>query len=143
MKIAIGSDHAGLDVKNLLRDYLIEEGYEVTDVGTYTHERCDYPVFAHKVCECITSGEVERGILVCGTGIGMSMAANKKKGIRAAVCSDDYSTEFTRRHNDANILCLGARVIGIEIAKRLCDRFLTTGFDGAQHQGRIDMYEAE
>lgn len=139
--IAIGSDHAGLDVKNLLRDYLIEQGYEVKDVGTYTHDSCDYPVFAHKVCDCITSGECDKGILVCGTGIGMSMAANKKKGIRAAVCNDGFSTEFTRRHNDANVLCLGARVIGLERAKRLCEIFINTGFDGAQHQRRIEMYE--
>ena len=110
-KVAIGSDHAGFTYKARLLEHLRKAGYEVTDVGCDSEERCHYPLFAHRLCRLVQNGTCRYGILVCGTGIGMSMAANKHRGIRAAVCSDEYSTKMTREHNDANVLCLGARVV--------------------------------
>lgn len=139
--IAIGSDHAGFPLKEKLKTYLTEKGIEFRDFGTDSEDSCDYPVFAHRVCDAIRSGECELGILVCGTGIGMSIAANKVKGIRAAVCTEPYSAEFTRRHNNANVLCLGARVIGDGLAYLVTDAFLSAPFEGGKHQRRVDMYE--
>jgi ribose 5-phosphate isomerase B len=115
-----------------------EKGFEFVDLGT-DGEPCDYPVVAEKVCAEVTSGKCERGILICGTGIGMSIAANKIKGIRAALCSDSFSTKFTRLHNDSNIMCMGARVLGNGLACELAEIFLTTGFEGGRHQRRIDL----
>ena len=114
MKIAIGCDHAGFDYKSKLIDYLVSKGYEIVNVGTDSEEQVDYPVYADKVCECVNDKLADTGILICGTGIGMSMAANKHKGIRAAVCGDLKSAEFTRLHNDANVLCMGARIISYD-----------------------------
>lgn len=137
--IAIGSDHGGFLLKEEIKKHLAEKGYEYRDFGTDSTASCDYPVFAEKVCSAIQSGECDRGILVCGTGIGMSMCANKCKGIRAAVCGDHFSAEFTRRHNDANVLCLGARVTGSGVALQLVDIFLTTEFEGGRHENRVSM----
>ncbi len=137
--IAIGSDHGGYLLKEEIKKHLEEKGYEVKDFGTDSTASCDYPVYAEKVCRAIQSGECEKGILVCGTGIGMSMCANKCKGIRAAVCGDHFSAEFTRKHNNANVLCLGARVIGAGVAMQLVDIFLTTEYEGGRHEKRVEM----
>lgn len=140
MKIAIGSDHAGFCYKEKLIEHLTSSGYEVFNMGTFSTDSVDYPVYAHKVCDCIKNKEVEAGILVCGTGIGMSMAANKQEGIRAAVCGDLKSAEFTRLHNDANVLCMGERIISYELAEQIADKFLTTEFLGGKHLERIQMF---
>ncbi len=139
--IALGCDHGGLDIKNAIAAHLKAGGVEFEDMGTYTADSVDYPVYAGKVCDEITSGRAQFGILCCGTGIGMSIAANKHKGIRAAVLSDEFSAEMTRRHNDANVLCLGGRVIDAEKAVKLADIFLNTPFDGGRHVKRVEMLE--
>lgn len=139
--IAVASDHAGYELKEKIKAYLIDNGFAIEDFGTNSTESCDYPVFAKKLCQAVQSGKCEKGILVCGTGIGMSMVANKQKGIRAAACSDYFSAKFTRMHNDANVLCLGARVIGEGLACELVDVFIKTDFEGGKHQRRIDMFE--
>ncbi|MBS5736583.1 MAG: ribose 5-phosphate isomerase B [Clostridiales bacterium] len=138
--IAVGADHAGVFLKNDIVKLLEKEGYEVKDFGTYSDESCDYPIYAKAVADAVASGLCEKGILVCGTGIGMSMAANKVKGIRAAVCSEAKSAEMTRRHNDANILCLGARMIDEKTAEELVKIFLSTEFEGGKHLRRISMF---
>ena len=142
MKIGIGSDHAGFDMKNELKDILIEMGHEVTDYGTMTDEKCDYPVYGEKVANAVVVGEVDCGVLLCGTGIGMSLAANKVRGIRAAAVSEPYSARLSKMHNNANIICLGARVIGIETAKMICEEWLGAEFQGGRHQDRIDLIMA-
>lgn len=139
--IAVGSDHAGYPYKEKLFEHLRSEGYEVFDVGCYSEESCHYPLFAHKLCNLIQSGKCQCGILFCGTGIGMSIAANKHRGIRAAALSDEYTATLTRQHNDANVLCLGARVIGYEKAERLVEMFLNTEFMGGKHATRVDMFK--
>ena len=140
-KIAIGADHAGVEYKQPLIQYLESKGYEIVNVGTDTTDSVDYPIYAKKVCEEVVSGRVDTGILICGTGIGMSMMANKQKGIRAAVCGDIKSAEFTRLHNDANVLCMGARIISFDLCKQITDIYLTTDFMGGKHKVRIDMFE--
>ena len=137
--IAIGSDHGGYLLKEEIKKHLKEKGYEFKDFGTDSTASCDYPVYAEKVCRAVQSGECEKGILICGTGIGMSMCANKCKGIRAAVCGDHFSAEFTRKHNNAKVLCLGARVIGAGVAMQLVDIFLTTEYEGGRHEKRVEM----
>ncbi|MBE6691437.1 MAG: ribose 5-phosphate isomerase B [Ruminococcaceae bacterium] len=139
-KLVIGCDHAAPELKAIVRDHLIERGFDVTDVGTHTTDSCNYPDYAHALCQKIQSGECELGILICGTGIGMSMAANKHKGIRAACCSDTFSARLTRLHNDANVLCFGARVVGQGLALDLADIFVDTEFEGGKHKTRIDMF---
>ena len=139
MKIAIGCDHGGLEHKNAIAEHLKERGFEVTDFGIYEQVSVDYPEIALKVANSVSGGETERGILVCGTGIGMSLAANKVKGIRAAACSEHFSAKYTRLHNDANVLCLGARVIGDGLALELVDIFLDTEAEGGRHALRVDM----
>jgi ribose 5-phosphate isomerase B len=139
-KLVIGCDHAAPELKAIVRDHLIERGFEVIDVGTHTTDSCNYPDYAHALCKKIQSGECELGILICGTGIGMSMAANKHKGIRAACCSDTFSARLTRLHNDANVLCFGARVVGQGLAIDLADAFVDAEFEGGKHQKRIDMF---
>ena len=141
LKVAIGSDHGGFHYKESIIDYLKARNIEYVDVGTYTRESCDYPEIASKVTQKIVSGEVNRGILVCGTGIGMSIAANKTKGIRAALCGDTYSARVSRAHNNANVLCLGERVIGEHLALDIVDIWLKTGFEGGRHKRRVDMIE--
>ena len=138
MKIAIGCDHGGLEHKNAIAEHLRSRGFEVEDFGIYEQVSVDYPDIAVRVCESITSKKNELGILVCGTGIGMSLAANKFKGIRAAACSEHFSAKYTRLHNNSNILCLGGRVIGIGTALELVDLFVDTEFEGGRHQKRID-----
>jgi ribose 5-phosphate isomerase B len=137
--IAIGSDHGGYQLKEFIKKYLDEQGLEYKDFGTYSEESCDYPVYAEAVGRAVASGEYEKGILICGTGIGISIAANKIKGIRAALCGDCYSAEFTRRHNDANILAMGARVTGTGLAMKITETFLNTPFEGGRHARRVDM----
>ena len=141
-KLVIGCDHAAVDMKNAVREHLIARGFEVADVGTYTCDSCNYPVFAHRACEKIQQGDAEMGILICGTGIGMSLVANKHKGIRAACCSDTFSARLTRLHNDANMLCFGARVVGIGLALDLVDAFVDAEFEGGKHKTRVDMITA-
>lgn len=138
MKIALGCDHGGLEHKNAIGEFLKESGFEVVDFGIYEQVSVDYPDIAKKVCESIVKGETERGILVCGTGIGMSIAANKYKGIRAAACSEHFSAKYTRLHNNSNVLCLGGRVVGVGTAIELADLFVNTEFEGGRHQNRID-----
>ena len=135
--IAIGCDHGGFELKNHVIKYLQDKGYEVKDYGTYSEESVDYPYCAKPVCEAVISGEAENGILFCGTGIGISMAANKYKGIRAALCSDVYSAKMTKQHNNANIICMGGRVIGRELAFMIVDAWLETEFEGGRHANRI------
>ena len=139
MKIAVGCDHGGLEHKNAIAEHLKSEGFEVEDFGIYENKSVDYPEIALKVANSIKNGENELGILVCGTGIGMSLVANKVNGIRAAACSEHFSAKYTRLHNNSNILCLGGRVIGIGTALELCDIFVNTEFEGGRHQRRIDM----
>ncbi|MBE6842907.1 MAG: ribose 5-phosphate isomerase B [Ruminococcus sp.] len=136
--IAIGCDHAGYDMKTGIIKFLEDKGIEVIDCGC-DGSPCDYPVIAKKVCENITHGKADKGILICGTGIGMSIAANKIKGIRASVCSEHFSVKYTRLHNDANVLCMGARVIGEGIAQELTDIFVNTEYEGGRHQKRLDL----
>ena len=141
-KLYIGCDHAALHMKNDIVGYLNDKGYDVEDMGTYTPDRIDYPVYAEKVCKAVIADKESLGILICGTGIGMSMAANKVKGIRAAAVSEVYSAILTRQHNDANVLCMGARVIGIETAKMIVDGFINAEYEGDRHQNRVDMIAA-
>lgn len=142
MKIAIGCDHGGLEHKNAIAEFLKEKGFEVSDFGIYEQKPVDYPEIALKVCKAIVSGKCERGILVCGTGIGMSIAANKVDGIRAAACSEHFSAKFTRLHNNSNVLCLGGRVIGVGTAIELVDLFVNSEFEGGRHQLRVDKIMA-
>ncbi len=137
--IAIGSDHGGYSLKIQLIKALEKEGYAFEDYGTYDQESCHYPVYAQKVAEAIRSGKHQRGILVCGTGIGMSMAANKVPGIRAAAVTETFGARYTRLHNNANILCLGERITGPGAAVEIAKVFLETEFEGGRHQTRIDM----
>lgn len=138
--IAIASDHGGFCLKKELLGYLEKKGASVRDFGTYSEESCDYPVFARAAAEAVASGECERGILICGTGIGMSIAANKVRGIRAALCNDLFCARLSREHNDANILCMGARVIGLDVAFAITDIWLHTPFSGGgRHAARIKL----
>ena len=138
-KIIIGCDHGGFELKNEVIAHLEKRGIEVTDVGTHSTASCNYPDYARAVCKRIQSGEFERGILVCGTGIGISIAANKHNGIRAACCSDTFSARMTRMHNDANVLCFGGRVVGAGLACDMVDLFVDTEFEGGRHQARVDL----
>ena len=138
-KIIIGSDHGGFELKKEVISHLEKRGIEVTDVGTYSTDSCNYPDYARALCKRIQSGEFERGILVCGTGIGISIAANKHNGIRAACCSDTFSARMTRMHNDANVLCFGGRVVGAGLACDMVDLFVDTEFDGGRHIDRVNM----
>ena len=140
MKIVIGCDHAGYNIKGAVIKHLEELGHEITDVGTYSTDSCHYPIYASAACDKILGGECDLGILICGTGIGMSMAANKHKGIRAACCSDVFSARLTREHNDANILCFGERVVGIGLALDLVDAFIGAEYlNNGNHVTRVAM----
>ncbi len=139
--LAIGCDHGGYELKEAIKSYLTANNIEFNDFGC-DGESVNYPDYADKVCRAIQSGKCYRGILVCGTGIGMSMAANKHKGIRAACCSDTFSARMTRAHNDANVLCLGGRVVGFGLAIDMVELFLKTEFEGGRHQVRVDMLTA-
>ncbi len=140
MKIAFGSDHGGIGLKQVLVAKLEADGHTVIDLGCSSDEAVDYPDFAEKVCGKVLSGEADRGILVCGTGIGMSMAANKHHAIRAALCDNEYMARMSREHNNANILCLGDRVLGKGLAESIVDVWLNTDFSGGRHQRRIDKF---
>lgn len=142
MKIALGSDHGGIHLKNHLKGYLEGKGWEVLDCGTYTEDSCDYPDIAAKLCGEIAAGTVYQGILVCGTGLGMSIAANKCAGIRAAVVTDEYSAIKSKEHNNANVLCLGERVLGLGLAESLVDAWLKTEFAGGRHARRVEKIMA-
>lgn len=142
MKIVIGSDHGGFKLKEHLIAYLTAKAIEVEDCGTYSEESVDYPEYAEKVANKVVAKEADKGILVCGTGIGIGIAANKIKGIRAVMCSDVFSARMSREHNDANIISLGGRVIGVGLAEMLVDTFLNTPFEGGRHQRRVDKITA-
>ena len=142
MKIAIGNDHVAVEMKNLVKEHLEAKGYEVVNFGTDSGERANYPVYGKKVADAVASGECDFGVLICGTGVGISLAANKVKGIRACVCSDPYTARLTRQHNNANIIAFGARVIGPELALMIVDEFFGAEFEGGRHQTRIDMITA-
>lgn len=142
MKIALACDHAALDMKNDLLEFLKKLGMETCDFGTYESESCDYPIFAARAAKAVVSGDCDRGIVLCGTGIGVSIAANKVPGIRCALCSEPFSAELTRRHNDANMLAIGARVIGPELARAIAQTFLETAYEGGRHQRRLDLLTA-
>mgnify|MGYP003293494786 CR=1 FL=1 len=136
--LVVGADFAGFPLKEAIKEYFIENGIEFKDCGAYSTDSVDYPYQAKKACDLVVSGECDKAILCCGTGIGISMAANKVKGIRAACCSDYFSAKFTRLHNDANVLCMGGRVIGAGTAEEIVTVFLNTEFEGGRHQRRID-----
>lgn len=140
-KIAVGSDHGGFEYKDTITKYLTDNGFEVIDAGTYTKDSCDYPEIAKKVANIVVNKEADRGILICGSGIGMSISANKIKGIRAALCSETTSARLSREHNNSNILCLGQRLIGETMAIEIVQMWLNTEFAGDRHQKRIDMIE--
>lgn len=140
-RIALGADHAGFSLKTELAEKLREAGHDVQDLGTYDTSSADYPQFAHAVASAILEGRSELGILVCGTGVGMSMAANRNRRIRAVVCSETFSARMARAHNDANVLCIGARVVGAGLGWEIVETFLGTSFEGGRHRRRVDMIE--
>ena len=142
MKIAIGNDHTATDMKRHIASYLEQKGYELVNFGTDGEDRVDYPLYGKAVAEAVASGACDLGILICGTGIGISLAANKVRGIRAAVCSEPYSAEMTRMHNDSNIIAFGARVVGTAMAERIVDAFLEAQYEGGRHAARVDMIAA-
>lgn len=141
MKIAIGSDHGGFHAKGEIIKFLQSEQYEVEDFGTYSAESCDYPDIAHKVGEAVAAGHYDFGILICGTGIGVSIAANKIPGVRAALCGDTYSARMARAHNNSNVLCLGARVVGPGLMEDIVRTYLRGEFEGGRHARRVDKIE--
>ena len=142
MKISMGADHGGFALKEHIKNYLTQKGHEVVDMGTYSPDSCDYPDFGYAAAKKLADGEVDRAIVICSTGIGISITANKVKGVRCALCSEPYSAEMTRRHNDANCLAMGALMIGSMMAERIVDVFLTTEFEGGRHQRRVDKVMA-
>ena len=142
MKIGVANDHSAVDMKKQVVEYLVEKGYEVINYGTDSYESCNYPEYGEKIAHAVVNGEVELGIAICGTGLGISLAANKVHGIRAAVCSEPYTARMAREHNNANILAFGARVIGIETAKMILDEWLNAEFKGGRRQDRVDMIMA-
>jgi len=141
LKIAIGSDHVGLELKPVIVDYLKELGHEVEDFGAYTKERTDYPIYGVKVAEAVVKGGYDYGIVMCGTGVGISIAANKIKGIRAVVCSEPYSAKLSKEHNNTNILAFGSRVVGSELAKMIVKEWLDAKFEGGRHSNRVNMLD--
>ncbi|ETY72637.1 ribose 5-phosphate isomerase B [Lactiplantibacillus fabifermentans] len=141
-KIAIGSDHVGIELKPVIKDYLVELGYEVTDFGANSTERTDYPIYGKKVGEAVASGDYDLGIVICGTGVGISLAANKVAGIRAVVCSEPYSAQLSRQHNNTNVLAFGSRVVGAELAKMIVKAWLDASFLGGRHLRRVDELAA-
>jgi ribose 5-phosphate isomerase B len=142
MDIVIGSDHAGFDLKEACKVFLEGSGrYKVTDIGVFSRDSADYPRIAHRAAEAVARGEYSRGILICGTGIGMSITANRHKGVRAALCLDLYSAKMSRLHNDANVLVMGGRVLGVGLALEIVDLFLKTEFEGGRHKARLDQID--
>ncbi len=141
MIIAIGNDHGAVEMKLEIAKYLTELGYEVKNYGTDTTDSCDYPIYGERVARAVANGEADLGIAICGTGVGISLAANRVKGIRAVVCSEPYSAELSRRHNNTNVLCFGARVIGSELAKLIVKSWLNAEFEGGRHEKRVAMLD--
>ena len=139
MKLAIGNDHAALDLKNTIMEHLKGKGIEVVNVGTDTPERFDYPIAGYRVAKLVASGEVDGGVLICGTGVGISLAANKVEGIRACVCSEPYTAKLSKQHNNTNIIAFGARVVGDELAKMIVDEWLGAEFQGGRHADRVAL----
>ena len=142
MKLAIGCDHAAVDLKQEIILHLQNRDIEVEDFGTYTKDSCDYPIYAEKVANEVVSGRADRGILICGTGVGISIAANKVKGIRCVVCSEPYSAKLSKMHNNTNVLAFGARVVGPDLAKMIVDAWLDAEYEGGRHQRRVDLIHA-
>ena len=141
MKVVIGSDHAGYRLKESVKNFLIGKGIDVEDVGTHSEESTDYPLYAEKVARYIQDGKAERGILICGTGIGMSISANKFRGVRASLCTNEYMARMSRRHNNANVLCLGSRVVGEDLALSIVSAWLDEEFEGGRHLKRLTIIE--
>ncbi|WP_251497292.1 ribose 5-phosphate isomerase B [Otoolea muris] len=139
MRVAIGNDHSAVELKEIIADYVRELGHEAINLGTDTTQSCDYPLYGEKVGRAVVSGEADLGIAICGTGLGISLAANKVKGVRACVCSEPYTARMSRLHNNANVLCFGARVVGSELAKMITQVWLETEFEGGRHQRRVDQ----
>ncbi len=142
MKIAMGNDHTGLEMKEEIKAYVESKGHEVADFGTNSTESCDYPVYGEKVARAVTAGEADYGIAICGTGIGIGIAASKVPGIRVCTCSEPYSARLSRMHNNSNVLTFGARVIGVEMAKMIVDEWLDNEYEGGRHQRRVDQVMA-
>ena len=143
MKIGFGADHAGFALKEELKKYLEEKGHECIDYGTYSEQRVDYPDYGKKVAHALVEGEVEKGVLVCGSGIGISISANKVRGIRCCVCSEPYSARMSVRHNNANIIAMGGRIVGTDLAKMIVDEFFNSQFEGGRHEARVKKIEEE
>ncbi len=142
MKIALAADHGGYDLKEEIKNYLWDEGHEVVDLGTDSCESVDYPEYGRRCSEAVVNGEVERGIVFCGTGVGISIAANKVKGARCSLCTSNIMAEMTRKHNDANVLALGGRITSFENAREITDIWLGTEFEGGRHQRRVDQLDS-
>lgn len=141
MKIAMGNDHTAVDLKNAIKAYVESKGYEVIDFGTNTKDSCDYPVYGAKVGRAVASGEADYGITICGTGVGIGIAAGKVKGVRVCTCSEPYSARMSRRHNNSNVLSFGARVVGEEMAKMIVDEWLDNSYEGGRHERRVKMLD--
>lgn len=141
MKIAIASDHGGFELKEKVKEYLLKRNIEVMDLGTNSEESVDYPVYGKACGKAVASGEADRGIVCCGTGIGISIAANKVKGVRCALCTDEHMAEMTRKHNDANMIAMGGRTTDVETALKITQVWLDTEFEGGRHQRRVDMLD--
>ena len=139
MKLVIGNDHSSVDMKNEIKEYLEEKGIEMIDVGTNSTDSFNYPISGYRVGKMVAEGKVDGGIAICGTGVGISLACNKVKGVRACCCSEPYSAEMSKRHNNANVICFGARVIGIETAKQIVDAWINSKFEGGRHETRVNM----
>lgn len=142
MKVAIGNDHTAVELKNHIKEYLEKRGYEIVNVGVDGTASCHYPIYGKRVADLVASGECDLGVLICGSGVGISLAANKVKGIRAVVCSEPYSAKMARTHNNANIVAFGARVVGPAMAEEIVDAFFDASFEGGRHQARVDMLTA-
>ena len=144
MKLVIGNDHAAVELKNEIKAYLEEKGHEVINIGTDTHDSCNYPEYGEKAGRMVAAGEVDGGVLICGTGVGISIAANKVKGVRAAVCSEPVTARLVKEHNNANIIAFGARIVGSEMAKAIVDAWLDAEYIGSRrHERRVNMIEEE
>lgn len=139
MRIAIGNDHAAVEMKNIILDHLLEKGIDVINLGTDTTDSVDYPLYGERVANAVVSGDADLGIAICGTGVGISIACNKVRGCRAVCCSEPYSAKLSRMHNNSNVLCFGARVVGPELAKMIVDEWLAAEFLGGRHQKRVDL----
>lgn len=139
MRVGIGNDHTAVELKNIIADHLRAKGFDVVDFGTDSEERTDYPIYGRKVAEAVIDGKIDKGVLICGTGVGISLSANKVPGIRACVCSEPYTARLTVQHNNANIIAFGARVVGQDMAKMIVDEFFSAKYEGGRHQNRLDL----